>query len=99
MKIYEHERFGEERALYGADGLLLVGCSFDGEEDGESALKEGKNIVCDGVFFNLRYPLWHVDGLKICGCTMTENCRAALWYSNGVSIENTTERIIAVADG
>ena len=49
MKIYENKSFGEERALYGADGLLLVGCSFDGEEDGESALKEGKNIVCDGV--------------------------------------------------
>ena len=89
MKIYEHERFGEERALYGADGLLLVGCSFDGEEDGESALKEGKNIVCDGVFFNLRYPLWHDTDVRIVNSEMTELCRAALWYSDNIDIRGS----------
>lgn len=86
MKIYENERFGEERALYGVDGVLLSSCSFDGEEDGESALKEGRNIVCDGVFFNLRYPLWHDDGVKIVNSKMTELCRAAIWYCNDVDI-------------
>lgn len=89
MKIYENKSFGEERALYGADGLLLVGCSFDGEEDGESALKEGKNIVCDGVFFNLRYPLWHDTDVRIVNSEMTELCRAALWYSDNIDIRGS----------
>lgn len=85
-KIFKNERFGEERALYGMDGIELICCAFDGEEDGESALKECKNIRCDGVFFNLRYPLWHDEGVLIEGSEMTELCRAALWYSNGIEI-------------
>lgn len=89
MKIYENERFGEERALYGANGVLLVGCAFDGVEDGESALKEGRNIVCDGVFFNLRYPLWHDADVRIVNSEMTELCRAALWYSEEIDIKNS----------
>ena len=89
MKIYENERFGEERALYGLNGIELRSCSFDGIEDGESALKESKNIKCDNVFFNLRYPLWHDDGVLLKKCEMTELCRAALWYSNNIEIINS----------
>ena len=86
MKIYRNERFGEERALYGVDGIELVNCSFDGIEDGESALKEGKNIKCENVFFNLRYPLWHDGNVLLENCEMTELCRAALWYSENIDI-------------
>ena len=92
MKItekYINERFGEERALYGVDGLELVHCSFDGIEDGESALKEGKNISCESVFFNLRYPLWHDENVLLKNCNMTELCRAALWYSNNINIQSS----------
>lgn len=89
MKIYKNERFGEERALYGVDGIKLVECSFDGEEDGESALKEGRNIECEGVYFNLRYPIWHDDRVLMKNCEMTELCRAALWYSNDIEIRNS----------
>ena len=85
-KIYFGERFGEERALYGVDKVELVKCSFDGIEDGESALKEGKSIDCKDVFFNLRYPLWHDDGVLLENCEMTELCRAALWYSDNIDI-------------
>lgn len=85
-KLYTNERFGLERALYGADGVLLIDCSFDGIEDGESALKEGKDISCRGVFFNLRYPLWHDEGVSLVDCEMTELCRAALWYSENIDI-------------
>ena len=89
MKIYKNERFGEERALYGVDGVELLGCSFDGIEDGESALKEGKHIVCNNVFFNLRYPLWHDETVVIDNSHMTELCRAALWYSSDIDIKNS----------
>ena len=89
MKIYKNERFGEERALYGVNGAEIVDCSFDGPEDGESALKEGKNIKCSNVFFNLRYPLWHDVGVVIEDSEMTELCRAALWYTDGIDIRNS----------
>lgn len=81
--------FDEERALYGADGLIVKNCAFDGPADGESAFKEGKNIAVSECFFNLRYPFWHDDVLKIENSEMTSLCRAALWYSNDIEIINT----------
>ncbi|MBR1892249.1 MAG: DUF3737 family protein [Lachnospiraceae bacterium] len=89
MKIYENEVFDEERALYGADGVKVVSCRFDGPADGESALKEGRNIEIRDSYFNLRYPFWHDDKLLIDSVELTEGCRAALWYSKGVSVSNS----------
>ena len=39
----------------------------------------------DGVLFNLRSPFWHDHGLTIRHSELTENCRAALWYSDGLT--------------
>ena len=89
MKIIENMTFGEERALYNSDGIILKNCSFDGQEDGESALKESRNIEIYGGYFNLRYPLWHDTGVKIYDSEMTELCRASLWYSSDIEIENS----------
>ena len=83
-------RFGEERALYGVQGITLLSCRFEGEEDGESALKESSNITVRDSFFDLRYPLWHVNGAKIEGCEMTQNCRAALWYDADIALSRCT---------
>ncbi|MCR5208931.1 MAG: DUF3737 family protein [Lachnospiraceae bacterium] len=89
MKKIEHQTFDEERALYGSDGVSVAHCTFDGPADGESALKESKNIEVKDCLFNLRYPFWHNDDLKITDCMMTENCRAALWYTHNAVITNT----------
>ena len=89
MKIIENQRFDEERALYGSRGITVKNSSFDGPADGESALKESCDIVVDHVFCNLRYPFWHDHCLEIRDCEMTELCRAALWYSDHITITNT----------
>lgn len=81
--------FDKERALYGEHDIIARGCRFDGPADGESAFKECRNITAENCFFNLRYPFWHDNKLKISGCEMTESCRAALWYSHDIEIENT----------
>lgn len=82
-------RMGEERALYGSHGIDVIDCSFDGAEDGESALKESSDILVERTFCNLRYPFWHDTGLTIRNCEMTELCRAALWYSEQIEISDT----------
>lgn len=87
--IVENVRFGEERALYASKDLILKNVSFDGEEDGESALKESRNIEAENCFCNLRYPFWHINKLKITDTEMTSLCRAALWYSEDIVIKNT----------
>ncbi len=89
MKVIEKQQFDMERALYGERDLLVRQCSFDGPADGESAFKEGADIVAEDCYFNLRYPFWHDDNLKITGSEMTELCRAALWYSNHIEIKDT----------
>lgn len=89
MKVIANQTFDQERALYGVDGVTLEGCRFDGPADGESALKEGKNIVARDCYFNLRYPFWHDDGVEIAQSEMTELCRAALWYSTDICIKNS----------
>ena len=89
MTIIENKTFDEERALYGSDGVRAVGCRFDGPADGESAFKESKNVETEGCYFNLRYPFWHTRTLKITDCEMTSLCRAALWYSDNITIDNT----------
>lgn len=80
--------FDEERALYGSNGVEIENCRFDGPADGESALKECKNVSVSDSFFNLRYPFWHVDGLKINGSEMTDKCRAALWYTKNAVMKD-----------
>lgn len=89
MRTIQNQTFDEERALYGSDGIMVKDCSFDGPADGESAFKECRDVQVERSFFNLRYPFWHDHGLSIRNCEMTELCRAALWYSDHVTIENS----------
>ncbi len=89
MKLIEKMIFDEERALYGSDGVRVVDCKFDGERDGESAFKESRNIQAENCYFNLRYPFWHDRKVVIKDCEMTELCRAALWYSDGIDISGS----------
>ena len=89
MNIVENKTFDMERALYGSREIIVKNCSFDGPADGESALKESSDIQVSQSFFNLRYPFWHDDRLKITDSEMTELCRAALWYSSDIEIKDT----------
>lgn len=89
MKLIENKVFGSERSLYGIDDYHLINVEFSGEEDGESALKESKNVVIDNSRFCLRYPLWHASNIEINNSEMTDTCRAALWYSNDVKVKDS----------
>lgn len=89
MNIIENQSLDSERALYGRKGLLVRNCSFDGPADGESALKESRDIQVEDCFFNLRYPFWHDHNLTISRSELTELCRAALWYSENIRITGT----------
>ena len=89
MKTYENQSFDQERALYASREVETLSCRFDGPADGESAFKECRNIRAQGCFFNLRYPFWHDEGVELADSELTENCRAALWYSRDVNIRNT----------
>lgn len=90
MKEIKNMILDEERALYNLKDAIVSNIKFDGPADGESALKECENIKINSCYFNLRYPLWHVDTFELKDCSMTDKCRAAIWYSKNFKIDNCT---------
>lgn len=89
MNNFENLILDEERALYGICGKSVSNCRFEGPKDGESALKECKNVTVSRCNFDLRYPFWHDENVTIDDCKMTENCRAALWYSQNIAVKDS----------
>lgn len=89
MQIIENKSFDMERALYGSDGVKLINCTFEGEADGESALKESKNIESYNSTFKLRYPFWHDKNALVENCSFLETARAPFWYSENITIIKT----------
>lgn len=83
MKTIENKTFGEERALYNLTDAKVLNCKFQGEEDGESALKECRDFTVGNCEFYLRYPLWHGKNFSVTNSCFTETCRAAMWYDSG----------------
>lgn len=79
----------EERALYNLKNAVVDNCTFAGPADGESALKETRDIIVKNSSFSLRYPLWHARGFELDGVEMDELTRAAIWYSVNGKIHNT----------
>ena len=89
MTIIQDQTFDKERELYGVHDTFIKHCTFDGPADGESALKECSDVRVEDSFFDLRYSLWHDHGLVLKDCTLTENCRAALWYDEDVTVTDS----------
>lgn len=85
-----NRQFDEERALYHLQSADISGCVFAGPADGESVLKEARDIAVSGSAFSLRYPLWHVEGFSLTDSRMDELTRAAIWYSRDGKIRNSS---------
>lgn len=84
------KQFDEERALYYLQHADVVNCVFAGPADGESVLKESRDVGVKNCSFSLRYPLWHVQGFRMENCTMDDKTRAAIWYACDGEIKNST---------
>lgn len=88
MDMIKNQQFDAERSLYNLRDSRVEDCVFAGPADGESALKEARNIELANCAFSLRYPLWHVEGFRAERCTMDEKTRAAIWYAKDASIDH-----------
>ena len=88
-RTVKQQTYDEERALYHLIDADVIDCVFDGPADGESALKESRDISVHNSRFSLRYPLWHTRQFVLRDCRMDETARAALWYATDGVIENS----------
>ena len=87
--LIENKVYDEERALYHLQNAEVKNCVFAGAADGESVLKECRNIRVVACRFALRYPLWHAREFSVETSQMEETSRAPLWYCRGGKLTNT----------
>jgi len=87
-KQISNQTFDEERALYNLHKTDVINCKFAGAADGESVLKECRQISVQNCSFALRYPLWHAKKFTLISSFMDDKTRAPLWYSNNGNISN-----------
>lgn len=88
------QTFDEERALYHLQNAAIKNCVFAGPADGESALKEARDIVVSHCRFSLRYPLWHTHTFCVEDCSIDTRTRAPLWYArHGKVVRSTIDGI------
>lgn len=86
MKEYKQEFFKGERALYAEADAKIIDCIFD---DGESPLKESKNIEIYDSQFKWKYPIWYSKDVLVENCNWFEMARSGVWYTNNITIKNS----------
>jgi hypothetical protein len=86
MKEIKQEFLTGERALFMGENLVIKDTIFD---DGESPLKESKNIELYGSMFKWKYPLWYSNDIYMKNCVLFDMARAGIWYTNNITVEDT----------
>ena len=86
MKEYRQQFFKGERALYAEDGARIYDSIFD---EGESPLKESKNIEIYDSQFKYKYPIWYSNNIKVEHCNWLEMGRSGVWYTNNIQVKDS----------
>ena len=89
-KTIEGKTFDEERALYHLMNTRVERCTFAGPADGESALKETREVEVADCHFSLRYPLWRAKGFSLSSSVLDGGTRAPIWYASEGVIDGCT---------
>ncbi|MBQ9608544.1 MAG: DUF3737 family protein [Lachnospiraceae bacterium] len=56
--------------------------------EGESPLKESRNIRLNGSMFKWKYPLWYSKNIEVKNSSWFEMARAGVWYTEDISVED-----------
>ena len=88
LETIKNRTLDEERALYALQNATVESCTFSGPADGESALKEARNVQIKNCKFSLRYPFWHTEDFSVEHSRMDEGVRASLWYAKRGNISH-----------
>jgi hypothetical protein len=78
--------FEGERILYGLTDANLAGITFG---EGESPLKEAKNINLQHSIFKWKYPLWYDQNVNVENTIFEDMARSGIWYTKNIKIKNS----------
>lgn len=74
-----------ERALFQSTNLKIVDSVF---EDGESPLKESRNIILQNDIFRWKYPLWYCQDIVAENITLLDTARSGIWYTQNIDMKH-----------
>lgn len=94
--LVEGQNFEEERALYNSEDAIIRNCTFKGEKDGESPLKESKDISVEECEFSLRYALWHVKNGTVYNSKFSDTARAPFWYDENIKFLDSESKCVKI---
>jgi hypothetical protein len=87
--------FEGERSLFSSCGLKIYDCTF---QNGESPLKESKDIYLKGSNFKWKYPLWYSNDVLVEESKLDVTARSGIWYTHNITI-NAIDLFIVKLDG
>jgi hypothetical protein len=87
LKRYIEQKLTGERALFQSCNLDISYCTF---ADGESPLKESRNLEISNTLFQWKYPLWYCNNVTMKDSVLFEMARAGIWYTDKISMINVT---------
>lgn len=85
MKQLKEQLLTGERALFHATHQEIKDCIF---ADGESPLKESKDIKLTNSIFKWKYPLWYSNNITCQNVSLLETARSGIWYTKAITMEN-----------
>lgn len=86
MQEIKEQRLTGERALFRSKDLSLEYSIF---ADGESPLKESRDISLKNTSFQWKYPLWYCRNITVQDCDFAEMARAGIWYTDNITVADT----------
>ena len=78
--------YSEERALFGSQDLWIDNCDF---KDGESPLKESKNLRVSRTTFFYKYPMWYCTDVVVDNTKLEKTAKSGIWYTKNMEMRNS----------
>lgn len=86
MQEIKEQRLTGERALFRSKDLSIEYSIF---ADGESPLKESRDISLKNTSFQWKYPLWYCRNITVQDSDFAEMARAGIWYTDNITVADT----------
>ena len=86
MEKITNQHYSDERSLFASQDLIIEECTF---KNGESPLKESRNIEVHKSTFYWKYPLWYCKDVLLKNSRLEETARSGIWYTENIEVSKT----------